>query len=103
MKSLQRLIVVVGGIGVAMLLLASVQSRAGEDCQQLVGNKCASCHFVTYICPRIEKGKGTLYWKGILHDMIKEGLVATDEEKDRLVSCLADPDAKIKALCPAKK
>ncbi len=76
---------------------------ATEECQSLVRNKCTTCHFVTYICPRIEKGKGRFAWKGIVKDMIKEGMVATDQEQERLVDCLADPDAKVRELCPPKK
>ena len=35
--------------------------------------------------------------------MVKEGLVVTDPEHDRLVDCLANPDEKVKSLCPANK
>ncbi len=88
-----------------MLFLAMDQHHAlaGEECQALIQNKCASCHFVKYICPKIEQGKGTLSWRWTINAMVKEGLVATDQEQDRLVSCLVDPDAKVRALCPLNK
>lgn len=89
----------------AGLFLGSIQTpaRAGEECKQLVVNKCGTCHFVKYICPRIEKGKGTLSWKWVVKDMVKEGMQATDQEQDRLVGCLAEPDGKVKGLCSASK
>jgi hypothetical protein len=99
----QRFFLFSGGFLTLILVLVSSQAMGGEECQELVRNKCSTCHFVKYICPKIEKGKGTLSWKWTLHDMVKEGLVATDQEQDRLVSCLADPDAKVKALCSEKK
>lgn len=103
MKFIQRFFLVTGGFVTLLLMLTSVQTRAGEECQELVRNKCATCHFVTHICPRIEKGKGTLSWKWIISTMVKEGMNATDQEQDQLVRCLADPDAKVRALCPVKK
>jgi len=100
---LQRFFLLSGGFLTLIPVLISSQTMAGEECQELVRNKCSTCHFVNYICPKIEKGKGTLSWKWTIHDMVKVGLVATDQEQDRLVSCLADPDAKVKALCTVKK
>lgn len=90
------------GIVALAVLLTPDQTQAGEPCQDLIRNKCGSCHFVTYICPRIEQGKGGFYWKGIVADMVKEGMVATDQEQHQVVRCLASPDQTVKALCPAK-
>ena len=89
------------GAGVLLLvLLGDGTGRAEEDCAALVQNKCGTCHFVNYVCPRIEKGKGSFYWKGIVKDMVNKGMVATEQEQDRLTTCLASPDAKVKAFCP---
>lgn len=99
----QRFFLLSGGLLALMLMLVSSQAMAGEECQELVRNKCSTCHFVKYICPKIEQGKGTLSWKWTIHDMVKVGMVATDQEQERLATCLADPDAKVKALCSEKK
>ena len=86
----------------AAVLLQAAPAQASEDCQELVRNKCGSCHFVTYICPRIAKGKGAMSWSGVVKDMVKEGMAATEQEQEKIVRCLAEPDAKVKALCPVK-
>jgi len=90
------------GTAAATVLLQGHLVQAGEECQELVRNKCGSCHFVTYVCPKMAKGKGALYWSGVMKDMLKEGMAATDQEQERMVRCLADPNAKVKALCPAQ-
>lgn len=90
------------GITAAAVLLQAAPALASEACQELVRNKCGSCHFVTYICPRIAKGKGAMSWSGVIKDMVKEGMTATDQEQEQVVRCLAEPDAKVKALCPVK-
>ncbi|MDD2464948.1 MAG: hypothetical protein PHI97_13205 [Desulfobulbus sp.] len=87
--------------GLLLLVLAlNGTSRAEEECGPQVQNKCSTCHFVTHICPRIERGKGSLYWKRIIDNMMADGMVATDLEQEQLTRCLASPDAKVKALCP---
>lgn len=78
------------------------QATAEEACRELIQNKCASCHFVKHICPKIEQGKGTLSWRGTVNAMVKEGLTATEQVQDRLVHCLAVPDEQVKSLCPPK-
>ncbi len=104
MKSLhQRVLFLNSILFVLQVLLTNQTSAAGPDCQELIQNKCASCHFVKYICPKIEQGKGTLSWKWTINAMVKEGLTATDQEQDRLVKCLAEPDEKVKAFCPSKE
>ena len=103
MKSLQQPVLLVGGTLFFLLVLLTGQAKAGAECRELIQNKCASCHFVKHICPKIESGKGTLSWKWSINAMVKEGLVATDQEQDRLVSCLVDPDEQVKSLCRPKK
>ena len=84
----------------ALILLSGNTGRAEEECAPLVQNKCSTCHFVTHICPKIAQGKGNSYWKGIVEKMIGHGMVATDQEQRQITTCLASPDAKVKALCP---
>lgn len=75
----------------------------GGDCRQVVEHKCGTCHFANYVCPRIESGRGSLAWRVIIKDMLDMGMKATDQEQDRLVKCLADPDPGVRALCTKKK
>ncbi len=103
MKSLKWSLILSGVMATLIMGSTWAAPQPGTECRQLVDNKCATCHFATYICPRIEKGKGTFYWNDIIHDMVKEGMVATDQEKDRLVRCLAEPDTRLRALCPVKE
>lgn len=88
------------GVALATLLLTAQTVRTEEPCAPLIQRKCGTCHFVNYICPRIKQGKGSFSWRGIIKDMVKEGMVATDQEQARLTSCLASPDREVKALCP---
>ncbi len=90
------------GMAAAAALLQAAPAQASEECHELVRNKCGSCHFVTYVCPRIAKGKGAMSWSGVVKDMVKEGMAATEQEQEKIVRCLAEPDAKVKALCPVK-
>ena len=101
-SSSARGVVALGCLLAATVLPPAGSAAAGENCQELVRNKCATCHFVTYICPKIKQGKGRFTWKGIVKDMVKEGMVATDREQEQLVDCLAVPDAPVKAFCPAR-
>lgn len=84
----------------ALVLPSAGSGRAEEACAPLVQNKCGTCHFVTYICPKIAQGKGGWYWRGIVEKMIGQGMVATDQEQQQLATCLASPDTQVKALCP---
>ncbi|MGD9947613.1 MAG: hypothetical protein AB7U29_03930 [Desulfobulbus sp.] len=98
-RSVQGRAMAVAG-ALLLALITNGPSRAEEECGPLVQNKCSTCHFVTHICPRIEKGKGRFYWRTIVDNMVTDGMVATDEEQEQLTRCLASPDAKVKALCP---
>jgi hypothetical protein len=102
MQAITKVLLLSGTAAILLMGLARTPALAGTECGELVANKCATCHFVKYICPRIEKGKGTLSWKGIVKDMVKEGMTATDQEQEKLVGCLADPDVKVKAICGTK-
>ncbi|MBM9614797.1 hypothetical protein JWJ90_10925 [Desulfobulbus rhabdoformis] len=78
------------------------QCQAKEPCEKLVQNKCSSCHFVTYICEPIERGKGSFYWKRTVKAMVMSGMETTKEENEQLVDCLGNPSDKVQALCPNK-
>ncbi len=102
MKTLTKGFIFFGAMAILLMGLAQRPARAGEDCKELVVNKCGTCHFVKYICPRIEKGKGTFSWKWVVKDMVNVGMKVTDQEQDRLVGCLASPDVQVKSLCSTK-
>lgn len=103
MKTLTKIFLFSGAMTSLLMGLAQSPAQAGEDCKQLVVNKCGTCHFVKYICPKIENGKGTLGWMWVIKDMVNVGMKVTDQEKDRLTNCLANPDQQVKSLCPATK
>lgn len=103
-QAIFRFLVLTGAIlTMVLLLLATGQAQTEQDCRHLVLTHCASCHFVTYICPGMDKGKGRLYWRGIVKDMVKEGMATTREQDDQLIRCLTQPDAALREFCPAKK
>lgn len=76
---------------------------AGEDCRTLLQKKCSTCHFVKYICPKMDKNSGAIYWKWIMHSMVKEGMTVTPQESELLVTCLSSRDAQARSFCPEKK
>ena len=99
-----RILLVVSVIFLALAQgLTPREVSAGEECKVLLQQKCVTCHFVKYICPKIEKNSGLIYWKWTLHSMIKEGAMLSDQEEKQLVDCLTNPDAQVKTLCPVKK
>lgn len=100
-----RMLLVVSAVFLFVVALGMVPrtARAGEECKVLLQKKCSVCHFVKYICPKIEKNSGLIYWKWTLHSMIKEGAKLSDQEEKQLVDCLTQPDAQVMTLCPVKK
>ena len=88
---------------VLTLTMLEGQARAGEECAILLQNRCSTCHFVNYICPKMEKNSGSVYWKWVMRSMIKEGALLTDQEQSLLVDCLSSHNAQAKSFCPEKK
>lgn len=77
--------------------------QAAEQCQALLENKCRACHFVTYICPRMDDNRGAIYWHRTINAMVKEGTVLSDDEQSTLVRCLSSRDAQARSFCAEKK
>ncbi|MDY0390956.1 hypothetical protein [Desulfobulbus oligotrophicus] len=82
--------------------LAAGSVLAEEGCKNLLQNRCASCHQVNYICPKMESNSGVIYWKWVMHTMIKEGAELSDQESAQLVTCLSSRDSQARSLCPEK-
>jgi hypothetical protein len=81
--------------------LAGTTAGAELDCPTLLRAQCASCHKLDYICPKMAEGRGSLYWKRTISDMVDEGAVLTGREQAVLVRCLSSRDTRAKALCTA--
>ena len=96
-------------LSLAVLLLTLIccgdrpKVHAAEQCQALLENKCRACHFVTYICPRMDDHRGSIYWHRTIKAMVKEGTVLSDDEQSTLVRCLSSRDAQARSFCAAKK
>ena len=80
--------------------LAGTTAGAEQDCPTLLRAQCASCHALNYICPKMAEGRGSLYWKRTISDMVDEGAVLTGREQAVLVRCLSSRDTRARALCP---
>ena len=80
--------------------LTGTGAGAEQDCPTLLRAQCASCHALTYICPKMAESRGSLYWKRTISDMVDEGAVLTGREQAVLVRCLSSRDARARALCP---
>lgn len=93
----------------AGLFLAG-SALAGEECKVLLQNKCSSCHVVQYICSKMDASAAgrnamvpeTVYWQWVMHTMIKQGAVLTDQESATLVDCLSSHDAQARSFCTKK-
>jgi len=79
------------------------QVWAGPECREMVEQKCGHCHFVTHLCPKLEKKKGAWTWKRTIKDMVEYGMTLTDDETRQLTECLAKPDEEVMSLCRKKK
>lgn len=93
----------------AGIMLAG-SALAGEECKVLLQNRCSSCHVVNYICPRMEGSAverhamvpETVYWQWVMHTMVKQGAMLTDQESSLLVGCLSSHDAQARSFCTKK-
>lgn len=85
------------------LLVFSAPVRAEEGCKEVLQNKCTTCHFVKYICPKLEEGRSSTYWKWVMYTMKKEGAKLSDKEGSQLVDCLSANDAQAQSFCTPKK
>jgi hypothetical protein len=100
MKKQAGILLLVAGLAVPFLLPTSAMgAEAQTDCRPLIENKCASCHFVDYICPGIRKNKGRMAWNWVINDMIKDGAKINKEEKGQLTTCLSKPGTTVQELC----
>ena len=83
------------------VLVTSANVMAVE-CRPLIEQKCASCHFVTHVCPDLEKKKGAWTWKRTIKSMVEHGTELTDAQVKQLVGCLSKPDDKVLDICTHK-
>ena len=74
-----------------------------QDCPTLLGAQCAACHKVDYICPKMDEGRSSLYWRRTISDMVDEGAVLNGREQAVLVRCLSSRDTRARAFCPGSK
>lgn len=87
--------------GLVLAVVTSSQVMAVE-CRPLIEQKCASCHFVTHVCPDLEKKKGSWTWKRTIKSMVEHGTDLTDTQAKQLVDCLSKPDDKVLDICAQK-
>jgi hypothetical protein len=102
-RSVKVFILVLLALPVLMLSLVGSEATAGEECKVLLQNRCSTCHMVNYVCPRMDRDKGTTYWKWVMYMMENEGVKLTDKENSLLVDCLSSHDAQARSFCPQKK
>jgi hypothetical protein len=73
-----------------------------KDCKPFVEKKCGVCHFTNYICPGVEKKKGSWAWKRNVNSMVDMGMDATKDEVKQLVDCLVKADDDLLSICRKK-
>ncbi|MDX9834843.1 MAG: hypothetical protein RBT36_06435 [Desulfobulbus sp.] len=83
--------------------LAGTVARAEKDCPTLLRAQCGACHALNHICPQMDQGRGSFYWKRTISDMVDEGAVLTGREQAVLVRCLSSRDARARAFCTTGK
>ena len=95
-----------GAMAVALAALATLTvgvASAEQDCPTLLRAQCAACHKVDYICPKMDEGRSSLYWRRTISDMVDEGAVLNGREQAVLVRCLSSRDTRARAFCPGSK
>lgn len=83
--------------------LAGTVAGVEKDCPTLLRSQCAACHALNHICPQMDQGRGSFYWKRTINNMVDEGAVLTGREQAVLVRCLSSRDAKARAFCTTGK
>ena len=70
-----------------MVSLACPPAQAGEECLELLEQKCTSCHYNTRICKKLEK-KNMRAWKKSVKRMLRYGLKLDKQEQEKIIDCL---------------
>ena len=78
------------------------KAMAGE-CRPLLEQKCSDCHFVSRVCQKLKKKKGSWFWKRTVKSMIVHGAVLSDGDVKLLVNCLSNPDDTVLNICVSQK
>lgn len=81
-----------------VLLLGFSPGNAGEDCGNLITDRCESCHYITRICQALGT-KSRSRWKRTITGMVRRGASLTEEEQKILIRCLSKPDPVVVRLC----
>lgn len=81
------------------IFLVTPVRAVGENCPELLVNRCQSCHYLTRVCQKIEKKKGKGSWKRSLKNMVRQGAKLSSAERKQLTTCLAKPGEDVLKLC----
>ena len=73
------------------------------NCEELLMNKCLSCHYETRICQKVKKRKGKRSWARTIKSMVRHGAVVNKGEQKTLVNCLSSADQTVLELCGMNK
>ena len=73
----------------------AVGCSTGEQCQDLVLEKCIKCHSVATSCAKV--GMGEKWWAGILDSMVLLGTDLSKKERAVLAQCLSEPVEELAA------
>lgn len=81
----------------ALSMTGAILFAAGNT-EQLVLDKCGSCHKVGKFCKHLGK-KDAAQWTKVVENMIKKGAKINDEEKKTIATYLAGLKAGAKPIC----
>lgn len=96
---------------VTLVLLLPGSVAAEEGCTQLLTKRCATCHYLTRVCQKVERernkkswfGGSAGTWKRTVKNMVKLGAQLNDSEETLLVECLSKPASEVLGLCKLDK
>ncbi len=88
---------IVSSVVIVVALLVLTGCSTGEECSQLVVEKCSSCHSIKKTCS--QDGKDKKYWEATVDQMIRLMAPISEKEKRDLVKCLSKSSKRLNTLC----
>ena len=81
----------------AVLVVVVTGCQSDKKCQQILVNKCNSCHGLSTSCAKVGESYGR--WLGIIDAMTKLHADVSEKERKVLARCLSDSSTVAEDIC----
>lgn len=97
--------------GALLWLAAAPHNAAGQNCAELLRDRCETCHYLTRVCEKVERdlGRSSWFgglggsWKRTIKNMVRQGAKLNSEEEAVLADCLSTPAPEVLDICNLQK